>query len=160
MKCIIPKKFEDETSAIGRVVVLWACCIGTIQAVNDDGTPKLGAVYELWESYDHRAASAAAQRESDRINAEIKKKEQAQLAEQRAQKAAQKADALARVLKLNQDAANKGDSFGLMRMGERYRDGEGVEKDLTKAREYFQKSFAADTNNFLAKEALSKLDAK
>jgi TPR repeat protein len=61
-------------------------------------------------------------------------------------------------LKVNQDAAAKGDMFGLLRMGERYRDGDGVEKNLGKAREYLQK--AADAGSPTAKEELSKLEAK
>jgi len=43
-------------------------------------------------------------------------------------------------LKSNQDAAAAGDAYGLLRMGERYRDGEGVERDLAKAREYLAKA--------------------
>ncbi|MGO9477046.1 MAG: tetratricopeptide repeat protein [Limisphaerales bacterium] len=58
-------------------------------------------------------------------------------------------------LKSNQDAAAKGDAYGLLRMGERYRDGDGVEKDLAKAREYLQKS--ADAGSPTAAEELSKL---
>jgi TPR repeat protein len=61
-------------------------------------------------------------------------------------------------LKSNQDAAAKGDMFGLLRMGERYRDGDGVEKDLAKARDYLQK--AADAGSPTAKDELSKLEAK
>jgi len=49
----------------------------------------------------------------------------------------------------------KGDMFGLLRMGERYRDGDGVEKDLGKAREYLQK--AADAGSPTAKEELANL---
>ena len=63
-----------------------------------------------------------------------------------------------RVLKINQDAAAKGDSFGLLRMGERYRDGDGVEKDLAKAKEYLQK--AADAGSPSAKEELSNFPSK
>jgi hypothetical protein len=65
-----------------------------------------------------------------------------------AQQAKEKEDAKKRavtdrVLKSNQDAADKGDAYGLLRMGERYRDGEGVSKDLTKARDYLTKAAAA-----------------
>lgn len=56
-------------------------------------------------------------------------------------KAAQ--DRTDRVVKYNQEEADKGDPYGLLRMGERYRDGDGVEKDLTKARDYFSKAVAA-----------------
>lgn len=61
-----------------------------------------------------------------------------------AQQKAAKASAIKnRVLKANQDAADKGDEYGLLRMGERYRDGDGVPKDLTKARDYLTKAAAA-----------------
>lgn len=76
-------------------------------------------------------------------------------AEAKAKAAAQKQDAAARALKFNQDAAAKGDMFGLLRMGERYRDGDGVEKDLAKAKEYLQK--ATDAGSPTAKEELAKL---
>ena len=45
-----------------------------------------------------------------------------------------------RALKANQDAADKGDAYGLLRMGERYRDGEGVEKDSAKARDFLNQA--------------------
>jgi hypothetical protein len=69
--------------------------------------------------------------------------------------AEQKKIAVARALQANQDAAAKGDEYGLLRMGERYRDGDGVEKDLGKAREYLQR--AADAGSPMAKEELSNL---
>jgi hypothetical protein len=48
-----------------------------------------------------------------------------------------------KALKYNQEQAKKGDPTGLLRMGERYRDGDGVPKDLAKARDYFTKAVAA-----------------
>ena len=51
-----------------------------------------------------------------------------------------------KALKSNQDAADRGDDYGLLRMGERYRDGDGVEKNLTKAREYLTKAAAAGSS--------------
>ena len=51
--------------------------------------------------------------------------------------------AMDRALKSNQDAADKGDAYGLYRMGERYRDGDGVPKDLEKAKDYLQKAVDA-----------------
>ena len=65
-----------------------------------------------------------------------------------AQRAKEKAEAKKqavtdKVLKSNQDAADKGDAYGLLRMGERYRDGEGVLKDLAKAHDYLTKASAA-----------------
>lgn len=72
------------------------------------------------------------------------------------QEANQKKQAiLDKVLKSNQEAADKGDAYGLMRMGERYRDGEGVEKDIEKAKKYLQKAVAAGSPT--ASEELSKL---
>jgi TPR repeat protein len=61
-----------------------------------------------------------------------------------------------RALKYNQDQADKGDPTGLLRMGERYRDGDGVPKDLSKAREYFTK--AVNAGSPTAADALSKLN--
>jgi len=49
----------------------------------------------------------------------------------------------ATVLAQNQQQADEGDPIALMRMGERYRDGDGVEKDLIKSAEYFKKADAA-----------------
>lgn len=53
------------------------------------------------------------------------------------------ADSVARALKANQDMADKGDEYGLLRMGERYRDGEGFDKDLAKAKDYLTKAAAS-----------------
>jgi len=61
-----------------------------------------------------------------------------------------------KVLKWNMDEAEKGNAFGLLRMGERYRDGNGVPKDLNKAREYFNKASAAGSPT--ATDALSRLN--
>jgi TPR repeat protein len=55
----------------------------------------------------------------------------------------QKSSNAERVLRSNQDAADKGDAYGLLRMGERYRDGDGVPKDLAKAKDYLTKAAAA-----------------
>ena len=60
-----------------------------------------------------------------------------------------------RALKMNQQAADQGDGYGLMRMGERYRDGEGVEKDPAKARAYLEKAVAVGSID--AKAALDGL---
>ena len=61
----------------------------------------------------------------------------------------------AAALKYNQDPAAKGDAYGLFRMGECYRDGDGVNKDPSKAKEYFEKAAAA--GNPEAATALKKL---
>ena len=62
----------------------------------------------------------------------------------------------ARVLKMNQELADKGDAYGLLRMAERYRDGDCVEKDLQKAKVYFMK--ATDAGSLTAAEELGKLN--
>jgi hypothetical protein len=64
--------------------------------------------------------------------------------------------AQAKVVKWNQEQADKGDPYGLLRMGEFYRDGNGVPKDLDKAREYLTKASAAGSAN--AADELSKLN--
>lgn len=43
-------------------------------------------------------------------------------------------------LKLNQEQAEKGDPTALRRMGERYRDGDGVDKNESEAAKYFKKA--------------------
>ncbi len=98
--------------------------------------------------------SEQSKQESDRL-AILRAAQEKANAEAKAKVAAQKQAAAARALKVNQDAAAKGDMFGLLRMGERYRDGDGVEKDLSKAREYLQK--AADAGSPTAKEELANL---
>jgi len=80
--------------------------------------------------------------------------EQRHVAEENA--AAVKKAAQAKVVNWNQAQADKGDSYGLLRMGERYRDGDGVPKDLNKAREYLTKATAAGSPD--AADELSKLN--
>ena len=48
-----------------------------------------------------------------------------------------------RILAANEAAAAQGDPYGLLRMGERYRDGDGVEVDMDKARNYLSRAAAA-----------------
>ena len=70
--------------------------------------------------------------------------------------AAAKKVAQAKAVKWNQEQADKGDPTGLLRMGEFYRDGDSVPKDLDKAREYFTKASAAGSPD--AADELSKLN--
>ena len=75
--------------------------------------------------------------------------------------AAEKADdskkaVQAKILKSNQEDADNGDAYGLLRMGERYRDGDGVPKDLAKAKDYLTKAAAAGSPS--ATDELSKLN--
>jgi hypothetical protein len=48
-----------------------------------------------------------------------------------------------KALAANEDAAAHGDAYGLLRMGERYRDGDGVETNLDLARSYLTRAAAA-----------------
>ena len=82
-------------------------------------------------------------------------KQRAAQDEKKQQAQAKKLQAQAKVLKINQDMADKGDMYGLLRMGERYRDGDGVPKDLTKARDYLTKAAAAGSPT--AEDDLKKL---
>jgi len=106
---------------------------------------------------ENKAAAAAAKKrlsdfvqkiDDDKILIFQRKKEQQDLAKENAKKSA---------LKYNQDAADKGDAYGLLRMGERYRYGEGVPKDLAKAKDYLTKAAAAGSP--AAVEALKQLPA-
>ena len=74
------------------------------------------------------------------------------IAQQKAEKVSDKKN---RVLKFYQDAADKGDPSALFRLGELFRDGDGVEKNLEKARDYFSK--AAEAGSPSASEALKRL---
>jgi len=60
-----------------------------------------------------------------------------------------------KALKSNQEDADRGDAYGELRMGERYRDGDGVAKDPRLAREWLAKSAAQ--GNLAAKRELSEL---
>jgi hypothetical protein len=60
-----------------------------------------------------------------------------------------------KALKYNQKLADEGDPYGLLRMGERYRDGDGVSKDLAQAHDYFTKAVAAGSPT--AADELSQL---
>lgn len=77
--------------------------------------------------------------------------------QQLAEIAARKKATAQNALEANEDAAAAGDAYGLLRMGERYRDGDGVETNLVKARVYFLR--AADAGNQDATNELAKLPA-
>jgi TPR repeat protein len=145
---IIQKYPSFDSLANGQRLVFDAQKVGTIQGVLEDGTPAIGEVLELWDYWTPPVPTpeeiAAAKAAQDKAKADAK-----------AKAAEQKKIGDARALQANQDAAAKGDAYGLMRMGERYRDGDGVEKDLAKAKEYLQK--AADAGSTTAAEELSRL---
>jgi TPR repeat protein len=58
-----------------------------------------------------------------------------------------KNQAAAKALKYNQELAAAGDVYGQVRMGERYRDGDGVPKDIGLARDWFSKAAAQGDKN-------------
>jgi hypothetical protein len=65
-----------------------------------------------------------------------------QIAAAKAAAALMKQKTSAAALKYNRDLADKGDAYGQLRMGERYATGDGVEKDLVRARDLLSKSAA------------------
>jgi hypothetical protein len=69
----------------------------------------------------------------------------------------QKAEGEGRALQWNQELADKGDAYGQYRMGTRFLNGEGVPKDLEKAREYLSKAAAQGDPSAAAE--LAKLPA-
>jgi TPR repeat protein len=92
----------------------------------------------------------------------ITEKAAAKAAAEAAQKAANEAlriqkrsEMQANTVARYQSLADKGDAYGELRLGEFYRDGDGVTKDEDKARELFKKS--ADQGNKDAEKALSKM---
>lgn len=73
----------------------------------------------------------------------------------KAAEAARKKTVAENTLKWNKEQADTGDPYGQFRMGERYREGDGVQKDLAKARLMFEKSAAQGNKD--AAEALKNL---
>ncbi|MEI6074444.1 MAG: hypothetical protein WCS94_02645 [Verrucomicrobiota bacterium] len=69
-----------------------------------------------------------------------------------------KADVTARIIKSQQELADKGDADAQLRMGLRYRDGDGMPRDLDLARELLQDS--ANQGNAEASVALARLNPK
>ena len=147
-KIVIHNHPATRHLANGDEITFYAEHIGVIHGVNADGSEATGDVLELWEYYDKQAAD-----EKNQIAAENLQKLQRE--QKRIKNDEQKKLNAAKALKYNQDAADKGDAYGLMRMGERYRDGEGVEKDLAKARDYLQ--HAAQAGSETAKAELANL---
>jgi TPR repeat protein len=79
-----------------------------------------------------------------------------QLAARKAAEEAQRAKVMAPVIAYYQRAAEGGDAEAQLRLGEIYRDGDGVAKDAAKACEWFAK--AAAQGNKRAEEALDRLE--
>jgi TPR repeat protein len=66
-----------------------------------------------------------------------------QIAAERLRNEKVKKDGADAALKANEDAAANGDTYGLLRMGERYRDGDGVETNLMMAHAYLTRAALA-----------------
>jgi hypothetical protein len=81
-----------------------------------------------------------------------------QIAAAKAKADAAKKSAEDKALKFNQDASAQNDPYGLLRMGERYRDGEGVAKSLPQARDYLARAAAA--GNLTASNELANLPSR
>ena len=113
----------------------------------------------LWDGCENDSALAetlkAATAAKERVADFVQKISNDKLIAIEKQKQRQEAAKVA-ALKSNQDQAAKGDLYGLLRMGERYRDGDGVEKDLAKAKDYLTKAAAAGSPT--AADELSKLN--
>jgi hypothetical protein len=78
-----------------------------------------------------------------------------EIAQQKAMAIANKNAAEARILANNEKEAAQGDVYGLLRMGERYRDGDGVETNPVKARDYLER--AAEAGDLTASNELAAL---
>jgi hypothetical protein len=149
-KIIIRNYPLEESPAVGKTIAFFAMQTGT----SDYNGDKL----ELWDLGTTPTADDLKKLKAD--TEERQRAAQKELDEQR-RVAAEKANAAKKAaqdkaLKYNQDQAAKGDPIGLQRMGERYRDGNGVPKDLDKARDYFTQ--AQKAGNFLVDDELKKLN--
>jgi len=130
---------DFESSANGSKINERAIKIGTITII--------GETYELWDCGSIYVPPPPTPEQ-------IKAAEEASRIRKAAAEKARKASS-EKTLKWNQEQADGGDAYGQLRMGERYRDGDGVEKDLDKARAYFEK--AAAQGNKTAQEDLDEL---
>lgn len=97
-------------------------CSGKVESLEFDNFVTPPTPREVMQKHDF---DEAVKRQADMI-AEDKKREN-----------------LAKALAWNLKQAEAGDAYGLYRMGERYRDGDGVAKDMRKARECLAKAAAA-----------------
>ena len=149
-KFILRNYPENLSPTVGQTIQFTAMRVGTSDYNGD--------TLELWD-YGTKPTQDELSRWRDE-QAERQRAAETKLAQQR-EAAAEKAAAAkqatqVKVLKWHMEQAEKGDSFGLFRMGEHYRDGDGVPRDLDKAREYFTKAAAAGSP--AAADALSKLN--
>ena len=131
--------FNTGSLPTGERTTVRAICVGTKEID--------GKTLEAWD-----CGTVPTKDDWARISAE--QAEQKKAADERL--AQRKKEAQAKVLKYNEEKAASGDPFALKRLGEVYRDGDGVEKDLAKAKDYFAKAAAAGNQD--AAKALAKLN--
>jgi TPR repeat protein len=129
-----------ESLANGSKVNERAIHIGTVT--------ENGETYELWDC-------GAIYVPPPPTREQVKVAEEAAKTQRAAAELAKK-NASEKTLKWNQDQAAVGDAYGQLRMGERYRDGDGVETNIVKARAYFMQSSAQ--GNATAAEELHELE--
>jgi len=142
---ILLKNYPGADALVGgQKIQFLAIRAGSFRYTGTDGAEYTIAAYDYGKPYVAPPLTAEQIATQAKANADAK-----------AKAGEQKILGAARALQANQEAAAKGDSFGLLRMGQRYRDGDGVEKDLSKAKEYLQK--AADAGSPTAAEELAKL---
>jgi hypothetical protein len=154
-KIIIQNYPDAENPAVGKTIAFLAMQIGTSDYNGDRfelwdlGTPPTEDQFRKIKAEadeQHRILEeqfAAAHADDQKIAAEQIAAAQKEAAAAKKASQDKKKAATDKVVKFNQDAADKGDAYGLMRMGERYRDGDGVPKDLAKAKDYLTKAAAA-----------------
>jgi hypothetical protein len=125
-----------------------------IAKVKDNQTQLSAAVLKLSQfqsDYDQKSKQILDERDAKINDLPIALAKQAK---EQQDKAKQQQDT--KILAFDQAQADNGDPYGLLRMGERYRDGDGVQKDIDKARGYLTK--AATAGSPTAADELSKLN--
>ena len=149
---------------------------GTFHYITEDGyaktLPKLNYGNPCTKPENGLSIETAAQQLNAEDNEQIKNATKNAASKQADLDAAQKAlrDFLGAIeaaqdlaLKNDQEQAGKDDPAALRRMGERYRDGEGVEKNLVKSAEYFKRAdevTAAEVNRIDEEYKLKEQAAK
>lgn len=136
------------------IVALYAVSSGRHSYVTTQGARSTVPKYDFGRVLTPQEAAPLQKEFDDKIQDAARQRAAADSA-RKVNAANKKAEANARALEWNQQQADAGDPYGLLRMGQRYLHGDGVETNLAKARDYLQRS--ADLGNDTAKEELAKL---
>ncbi len=151
-RTIILKKYPGaELLAIGNKISVQAVKIGTIQAVEDDGSPKAGVVLELWEIYDDSADIAAV----NDANAKLLWQREVEIKQQRVIAAQKNWLAQSNAVRWLQPQATNGDASAQCSLGIHYLNGQGCETNREQAIYWLKK--AADQGDTEASNKLAKL---